>query len=74
MCNLNYLTLRFIFGIYAGFKCGVESQIEFVFDPDDHNNYYSHLPGGHFGYRNFSPGGPQNFLGSILPNFGGKSC
>ena len=70
----NFKSLRFIFGIYACFKRGVESQIEFIFDPDDRSNYYSHLPGGHFGYRNFSPGGPQNFFGSILPNFGGKSC
>ena len=41
-------------------------QIKVVFGPDDHTNYYAHSSGGHFGYGNFSPGGPQIFVGLIL--------
>ena len=41
-------------------------KIKVVIDPDDHTNYYAHSPGGHFGYGNFSPGGPQIFVGLVL--------
>ena len=41
-------------------------KIKVVIDPDDHTIYYAHLPGGHFVYRHFSPGGPQIFVGLIL--------
>ena len=55
-----YIGLRF-------FGTPIKSvKIKVVLDPDDHTNYYAHSPGGHFVYRHFSPGGPQNFVGLIL--------
>ena len=47
-------------------------QIKVVFDPDDHTNYYAHLPGGHFVYRHFPLAVPKILLGSFRLKIRGK--